>query len=331
MDFARQEAQAQQQAQQAQQQGQQAAQGYRQQANQYGQQYNQYQQQTQANQQQQQQYSQYLQGAGAGQNLYSTALGQAQQQYGFDPRSLATATQNLTQQQNAQAALQAASQSSTGGYGLSGAQLGNMYSSQAAPLQAQVGAQSNVVGNLTNLANLAQTQANAQAGAGLQTEQTTAKALADQVTEAQSNMESAAQQMQAYENLYQQQGTLTAQQVAAYQNLAIGYKNAQSTAQTAAAQAAQLYAQAKFYTAGGGGAVGITPTASTPKGITSAPPSTGNNMLGQIGNYFNPLTSPISVLNPNSVIDKGIGGILGGIGKAVGGVGNTIAQGLRGL
>ena len=239
-------AQAQAQAQQAQQQGNAAQAGYQQQATQYGQQYGQYQQQTDAARQAQQQYGQLLQGAGAGQNLYSTALGQAQQQYGFDPRSLATATQNLTQQQNAQAGLQAASQSSTGGYGLSGAQLGNMYSSQAAPLQAQVGSQSNVVGNLTNLANLAQTQAGAQATAGLTSEQTTAGSLKDQVSAAASQMESARQQMQNFETLAQQQGGLTAAQTASYQSIAQTYQSNATAYQSMLGANAAAYAAAGY-------------------------------------------------------------------------------------
>ena len=153
--------------------------------------------------------------------------------YGFDPKALATATQNLTQSQNAQAALNQASQSSTGGYGLSGAQLGSFYQSQAAPLSNQVNAQSTAVGNLTGLANTAQTQANQFAGAGLQGEQVTSKSLNDVFTNAKAQSDQALQNMQFYSQLAQTQGGLNASNQKAYDDA----RNAYQQGQAAIAQA----------------------------------------------------------------------------------------------
>ena len=210
-----------------------------------GSQYNTYQGQANTAAQNQSDYTKYMQGAGSGTNLYNTGLSNAQQMYGFDPKTLATATQNLTQSQNAQAALNQASQSSTGGYGLSGAQLGSFYQSQAAPLSNQVNAQSTAVGNLTGLANTAQTQANQVAGAGLQGEQTTAKSLNDVFVNAKAQSDQALQNMQFYSQLASTQGGMNASNTKAYNDALNAYQQGQA----AMAQAAASYAQAGLLSA----------------------------------------------------------------------------------
>lgn len=185
-------------------------------------------------------YTQYMQGAGSGTNLYNSGLSSAEGAIGFDPSVLATAAKNLTQSQNAQAALNTASQSSTGGYGLSGAQLGGYYASQAAPLASQVGAQSTAVGNLTGLLTASQNQASQYAGVGVQGEQATSAALNQVFQNANTQASQSQQQMQYYSTLASTQGSLNAQEQAAYSSAQQAYQQAK----LAIAQASQAYAQA---------------------------------------------------------------------------------------
>lgn len=187
-----------------------------------------------------QSYTDYMKGAGSATNLYNQGLQSGNQAQGFDPGSLATATKNLTQSQNAQAALNQASQSSTGGYGLSGAQLGNYYASSATPLASQVGAQSTAVGNLQQLYQNSLTQAKDFAGVGVQGEQATSGALSQVFQNATSQANQSQQQMQFFAQLAQTQGSLNAQQQQAYNAALQSYQQAK----LAIAQASQAYAQA---------------------------------------------------------------------------------------
>lgn len=185
-------------------------------------------------------YTDYMKGAGSATNLYSTGLSDAQKSMGFDPHVLATATQNLTQGQNALASLTNASQSSTGGYGLSGAQLGGYYQSQAQPLSQQVNYQSNAVGNLTGLMTASQNQAKDYAGVGVQGEQATAAGLNQVFQNAQAQSAQSLQNMQYYSQLAQTQGSLNAQEQQAYS----AAQNLYQQSKLAIAQASQAYAQA---------------------------------------------------------------------------------------
>lgn len=172
-------------------------------------------------------YTGYMQGAGSGTNLYNSGLTSAEQAEGFNPNSLATATSNLTKSQNALGALTNASQSSTGGYGLSGAQLGGYYSTAAAPLSSTVGYQSNAVGNLTNLLTAAQTQASQYAGVGVTGEQATSAGLNQVFQNAQTQSAQSLQNLQFYSQLAQTQGQLNAEQTQAYNTALQSYQQAQ--------------------------------------------------------------------------------------------------------
>lgn len=185
-------------------------------------------------------YTDYMKGAGSGTSLYTSGLSDAEKAIGFDPSTLATATGNLTRSQNALAGLTNASQSSTGGFGLSGAQLGGYYATQAQPLSQQVGYQSNAVGNLKDLLTASQTQASQYAGVGVQGEQATSAALNQVFANAQSQAAQSLQNMQFYSQLASTQGSLNAQQTQAY-NTAL---NIYQQSKLAIAQASQAYAQA---------------------------------------------------------------------------------------
>lgn len=213
----------------------------------YTQQYGNYQKQSNVANQNLSKYTDYMKNAGNPLNLYNTGISQAQQSMGFDPATLATATQNLTRSQNALQALNQASQSSTGGYGLSGAQLGNFYGSQAQPLANQIGAQNTAVGNLQQLYQNSLTQGQQGAQLGFQGEQQVSSNLSQVFQNANTQAEQAKSNIQFYSQLAQQQGGLNAQQqqyyaqsISALQSANAAMVQANAAAQQAAAQSALI-------------------------------------------------------------------------------------------
>jgi predicted esterase YcpF (UPF0227 family) len=231
------------QANQAAQQGQQQYQSDISQANSSRASYNSQQAQATSANQSLQDYTGFMKGEGSATNLYNQGLTSAQQAMGFDPHVMATATQNLTHSQNALAALTNASQSSTGGFGLSGAQLGGYYASQAQPLSQSIGYQSNAVGNLTNLLTASQNQAKDYSSVGVAGQQATSAALNQVFQNAHAQSTQSLQNMQFYSQLAQTQGSLNAQQTAAYNQALNSYQQSQ----LAIAQAGQAAAQAGLF------------------------------------------------------------------------------------
>lgn len=187
------------------------------------------------------QYTNYIQNAGNPLNLYNTGITQGEQAQGFDPRVLATATQNLTGTENAINQVNNASQSSTGGYGLSGSQLGSYYGSISQPLQQAAQAQNNAVGNYQQLYQNALTQGQQGAALGFQGEQQTSSNLNQVYQNAQNQASQALSMVQFFHQLASTQGGLNAQQQQYYASAIQGYTQAQAAmvqAQAAAQQAA---------------------------------------------------------------------------------------------
>jgi hypothetical protein len=187
--------------------------------------------------------SNYNKGMADPQQLYNQAVSQAQAAQGFDPHTLATATQNLTQSQNALGALNTAAQQGVNGYGLTGAQLAGRYASMTQPLQGVVSAQNNAVGNLQQLYQNSLTQGQQSASLGFQGEQLKSQNYQSLYQNAVGQMQTTGQTLKEIENLQQQQGYLTAQQVSAYQNAYSGYVSAQAAQQQASAAMVQAQAQ----------------------------------------------------------------------------------------
>jgi hypothetical protein len=204
----------------------------------------------QAAQTAQEQYQSYNASMVDPQDLYNQAMTKAQGIVGYDPGALGVATQNLIRTQNAMNASQQASQSATGGYGLSGAQLGNYYASQQAPIAAQLQNQNTAVTGLTNLYQQTLTQAQQQAGLGFQGEQLksqnyyqavqTATGLA---TQAQQQAAQSLSMMQLYSQLASTQGGLNSTNAANY----AAAKKAYADAQSAYAMAGMLAQEAESY------------------------------------------------------------------------------------
>lgn len=205
---------------------------------QYQNQYNTNYGQAQAANQSLQNYTGYMQGAGSATNLYNQGQQTAFQQQGFDPSSLSTATQNLTQSQNALANLYSAQSAGAGGMGRTQGQLANYYSTLSNPLQQQVSAQGNAVNNLQQLYQNALTNANQYAGVGVQGEQATLGGLNQTYQNYLSEQQQAQSMLQFYQQQAQQQSQFTA-------GLAPSYAGTYGQVQASQASAANSYAQAQ--------------------------------------------------------------------------------------
>lgn len=259
-------------------------------ANQYKSDYSNYQGQANAANQNLQNYTQYMQGQGNPLNLYNQQMQNAFQQQGFNPQSLATATQNLTQSQNALQSLNQAQQQGAGGYGLTGAQLGNYYSTLSSPLQQTVSAQNNAVNNLQQLYQNALTQGQQGATLGFQGEQQTSQNLGQIFQNANAQAQNAMSQMQFYSQLAQSQGGNNAQAQQGYAQALGAYQQAVAAANAANAQAAQTQQQVnmmnevqKKYGLGGiAQGMGIPASVTNPKPAVSANPSRQSPSLREI-------------------------------------------------
>ncbi len=170
-------------------------------------------------------------------DIYGQDLANSQSKYGFDPKSLALANKNLL---NTQTAMQYAPQSSTQAgnyYGGTAGQAMSAYQNMAGNLNTTLANQSNAVGQYKDLLSATQNEANQQTTQQLAGQ---AQALGGYEAVAQNStniMNNASQTMTAIEKLQQDQGTVTAGQITAYQNAYSNYITAQAAASTAASYA----------------------------------------------------------------------------------------------
>ena len=183
-----------------------------------------------------QDYTKQIAGQNYG-NIYGQDLSSAQTMYGFDPKSLALANKNLY---NTQTAMQYAPQAAQQQGNYSGATAGQSaanYQNMAGNLNTTLANQSNAVGQYKDLLTLTQNQANQQT-----TQQLAGQAQAlggyEAVAQNYTNIaNNASQTMTAIEKLQQDQGSVTADQITAYQNAYSNYVTAQAAASQAASAA----------------------------------------------------------------------------------------------
>lgn len=164
---------------------------------------------------------------------YGTDLTAAQNMYGFNPSSLALANTNLL---NTQTALNYAPQSAQQAgnyYGTTAGQTQNAYNNMAGNLNTTLGNQTNAVAQYQNLLAATQQQANQQSGLTLQSQTAQATAAESQYQNSVSQMQAAGSTMASIENLAQQQGYLTSEQVANYTGAYNNYLSAQQAASQA--------------------------------------------------------------------------------------------------
>jgi len=178
-----------------------------------------------------------------GNQLYGQNLAGAQQMYGFDPRQLLMANKNLAQTQDVLNNLpQAISQQ--GNY--SGATAGSVasnYANQANNVNGVLGNQTNAVNAYQNVLAATQQQANQQTGQALTGQGQQLAGYTSAATNATGIMNNALQTMNNIEQLAQSQGTVTAGQIAQYQNAYSQYVSAQAAQTSANAQAQLAQAQ----------------------------------------------------------------------------------------
>lgn len=192
---------------------------------------------SQANQSLQAQ-TQYMQGAGSGQNVYNTQLQGLTDKYDPNIQSqLSGANASLFAQNGA---LNGANQAfstpgGVGAYGLSAGALGGYESSVLQPLQQGVQNANTQLGTLNNQLGTLMTGANQATTSQVQSEQNAATSLNSIFQNSNAQAQQALSQMQAYSQLAQQQGGLNATNQQAY-----------AQAQQAYAAASQAAAQTKL-------------------------------------------------------------------------------------
>ncbi len=185
-----------------------------------------------------QQYGQYLTGA--------------QQMYGFDPKQLLQANKNLANTNTTLANLPQATAAQGNYYGTTAGAQANNYAQQAGNLQALLSGQSNTVNAYKDVLGATQNQANQQATLGLQGQQQKSQNYQKLYDTSVNQMQVSGGVLNQLQTLQQQQGFLTAQQVAQYRNAYSQYVSAQAA--QASASAAMVQAQGAAGLAGQQGA-----------------------------------------------------------------------------
>lgn len=214
-----------------------------------------------------------------GGQLYGQNLASQEQQTGFNPQSLTTANRNLTAIQNQVAYAPTAAQQTGNYYGTTAGGTTNIYSGLMSNLNPGLTNATNSVGNLTNEYGQLTNAANQQAGLTVQSEQNKAADLQGVYTNAVAQMQASGQTMASIENLRQQQGVLTSQQIANYQNAYSQYISAQAAATsasaamtTATANAGLTNAQTVAQQAANAKAAAVSAAAAAPKVKATASP-----------------------------------------------------------
>lgn len=225
---------------QARQQGQQLQNQYNQQAAQYSGQYN---QDVNTANQYGSNLSNFANNMQSGTNMYNQGLQAAQKQYGLNNVNFQQLARNLTNSQNVLANLpQAVNQ--MGGYsGATAGQIAQNYSNLQSNIGGAVTNANNSLQNELGYVGAAQNQANQYAQAGLTSQQTKMQGLQSAYSTAVQQMQSAGNVMSTIENLQQQQGQLTAQQVTMYENARSEWVQNQAIANQANQIAAQTSLQ----------------------------------------------------------------------------------------
>jgi hypothetical protein len=191
-------------------------------------------------------YADYLKNQGSGSNIYNQSLQTAYGQTGYDPAAMQKATQNYIQSQNALANVNQASQSSGGGYGLTGDQLAGRYASLTQPLQTQVTGSGNAINAYNTLATNALGLAQNLTAAQLKSQEDTQTQLQNAYTAASGQANQALTAMNNYATLAQKQQGLTQDQLNNFYDARAQYESSIASA----AAAANSYAQAGLAAAG---------------------------------------------------------------------------------
>ena len=201
-------------------------QGY---ANDYGNSQNAYNQ----NQAQLQDFQKNMQ---SGTDMYNQQLQLANQNAGYDPSQLQAAQRQVQQIQGIMGGLPRAVQASNANYGATAGDVAGQYATEAANLGQSQNLANTTLGNELQSMQGGLTGAQAATTAGLQGQQQKLGALQNLTQNALTKMDQARQTMQAYEQMYQQQGQFNADQQRQYELANATYTQAMAQAQQLAAQ-----------------------------------------------------------------------------------------------
>lgn len=220
---------------QAQQQGQASQQGLDTQSNQLQGKYGQAQDQASQAFQGSQAANQGIQDAG---QLYGQDLQGNLDYLGIHQGEMATAARNMAKVQNQIANAPLAAQQAGNYYGTTAGGTTNIYSGMMANLNPSLSTASNSLSALGGVYGQAQTGANQQAGLSQQSQQAKAQQANATYQQSVAQLQTAGDIMAKIQTLAQQQGNLTADQVATYQDSYSKYVTAKSAAAASYAQAA---------------------------------------------------------------------------------------------
>jgi hypothetical protein len=169
----------------------------------------------------------------SGQDLYRQNLGFYEQRYGLDPTALQKANQNLLRTQVAMEYAPQSARQMGNYYGQTAGQSQQAYNNIAENLNQTLGNQQAAVNSYVNLIAATQGAAKDTAAAEIQTQGQKIEQLKGVASNANQIMATAASALAEIEKLQQNQGYLTAQQQAAYQNSYNDYVKAQAAATSA--------------------------------------------------------------------------------------------------
>jgi hypothetical protein len=218
---------------------------------------------------------------------YGDQFKQAQQyqqgQLGYNPATTQAAAKNLTSSENIMAALPQATNQMGNYSGATAGQEAQNYTNMAGNVNAQMTNANNALQNQLGMYGAAAGAANQQTTQQLAGQQLASQNYQALYQNATSQMQTAGQVMTQVEGLQQQQGYLTAQQVAAYQGAYNGYITAKAAAESAAAQMLQAntYAQATKFSEN---QTTKEQQAASLSGLQRA--GQGNAWVGQDGNLY---------------------------------------------
>lgn len=219
-------------------------------------------------------YTDYMKGEGSAGNQYTTAFDKQKAELGYDPAQMVAARGNLNQATGAMSAYSDFANTAASKFGMNAGGFAAANAGALGGLNNNIASNQGIVNGLSDIYKTAQTGANQFTGQVIAGEHETLAGLQQVFTNATSQRDNAAEMMQFYENMAQQQGGLNAQSQQAYATA----KQAYASAQQAMAQAgllAQQIQQGKDYM--GSAAyqkyLGNSPAPSTPtaNGSTAKP------------------------------------------------------------
>lgn len=204
--------------------------------------YNNYKGQADAANQNVSSFNDYMKGAGSASNLYNSAFNDQAAKAGYSQSALNQAQSNVSQATGAQSAYNDYANTAASKWGMNAGALAASNAGAQSSLNNNIAAASTTLGNQQKALGIAQNGASQIAGLGVNQQQTQLSGLQSVYNNAVAQEKQASDNMNFYNDLYQKQGGLTAQQVQLFASSAALKR--QADAAMVSAQAAMTQAQA---------------------------------------------------------------------------------------